>query len=1420
MVSSKSLTGSESLGNFVFYKYITEKKMKKVLLILTALFGTAAAYSQTVDASPETQTICAGSTANLTAVVTPGVGTPPTNSYSISTIPYAPDPLTAGTSVTLSDDSQTGMLPIGFSFCYYGNTYTNFIIGSNNWIGFQSGETSTWVTTAIPNSTGSAPRNTIMGPWQDINPGAGGTVKYALYGSPPFRRLSVSWNNVPMFSCTGQLYSSQIIIYETTNIIETHILNKSLCSTWNSGNAVHGLHNATGTLATVVPGRNNTPWVASNEGTRFTPNGTSLYQVNWYILPANTLVGTGTSITVAPPTSPQYYYAQVVDLNACTGSGGAAGTNTDTVVVLSTNVPVDAGAYQQICPGTSVTLGATAPTATSFSWSPGGSLSNPAISNPVATPGSTTTYTLSVTDGSGCTGTDTVTIALANPAPTTSASPSIMCEGSVSTLTATGGGTYSWSPGTGLSSTTTSSPLANPTVTTTYTVTVTGSGGCTATSAVTVTVVPAPVVDAGAAVAICTGSSTTLNATGANSYVWSPSGGLSSTTVSNPTASPSATTTYNVVGTDLNGCTASDNVTVTVNPPPVVDAGSNITICPSASTTLNGTGASTYAWLPAGSLSNPAIANPVATPPSNTTYTVTGTDGNGCTATDVVTVSINPINVFTVGTATICQGASTSISAFGAANYVWSPAATLSNATVSSPIATPAATTTYTVVGTNAAGCNDTAFVTITVTPAPPVDAGANTSMCLGSTVTLNGSGATNYSWSPAGSLTGATTATPTSSATTTTTYTVTGTTSGCTATDVVTVTVTPAPAVDAGTSTSICAGGSTILNGSGATTYSWSPAGSLSGASTSNPTASPTSTTTYTLTGSNGGCSATDTVTVFVGGMVVSASATSPTICAGASTTLSATGGTSFSWSPASSLSSATVANPVATPATTTTYTVVGSSGTCSNTAFVTVTVTPLPSVSAGSAVTICSGSSTTLNATGAGSYVWSPAGSLSSSTSPSPVATPPSTTTYTVVGTSSGCTASSTVSVTVVPPPTASAGSAASICAGSGTTLNASGGGTYSWSPAATLSSATTANPTATPSSTTTYTVTVTGAGGCTATSTVTITVTPAPVANAGTDVTICNGASTTLSASGGGTYSWSPGSGLSSTTVANPTATPASTTSYTVTVSSGSCSSTDVVTVTVNNTLSMGALSMTSETCGDANGTVTAGTLTGGGAPFMYSLNGGPGQSSPTFTGLTAGTYTLTVTDNAGCSATQTITVNTVLGVSASFSASPTGGSAPLTVGLSNSSNGASDYIWDFDNGTGSILTNPSTVYNTNGTYVIMLIAYNGSLTCADTATLEINVYDQASMIVPNVFTPNGDNNNDVFRVIGTGLKTVEGTMFNRWGKKVAEWSGDSNTGWDGKINGKDAQDGTYYYVIKATGMDGKEYDAQGYVQLLNN
>jgi len=194
--------------------------------------------------------------------------------YTVYPIPYNPDPFMAGTLVpgTNMDDVHSSAIPIGFSFFYYGAYFDSLVVSTNGYLTFDTsfaGAFSPWSTTAIPST--SAPFNAIMAPWQDINPGVGGEIRFAVNGTAPFRRFVVSYHNIPMFSCTSLLFSQQIILYETTNVIETHIMNRPLCATWNNGNAVHGIQNQTGTSATVVSGRNNTPWTLANEGIRFDP---------------------------------------------------------------------------------------------------------------------------------------------------------------------------------------------------------------------------------------------------------------------------------------------------------------------------------------------------------------------------------------------------------------------------------------------------------------------------------------------------------------------------------------------------------------------------------------------------------------------------------------------------------------------------------------------------------------------------------------------------------------------------------------------------------------------------------------------------------------------------------------------------------------------------------------------------------------------------------------------------------------------------------------------------------------------------------------------------------------------------------------------------------------------------------------------
>jgi hypothetical protein len=186
----------------------------------------------------------------------------------------------------------------------------------------------------------------------------------------------------------------------------------------------------------------------------------------------------------------------------------------------------------------------------------------------------------------------------------------------------------------------------------TVTYTYTNDDGCQGSDDATVTVNALPTVSAGSNVSICNGSSTTLTASGATSYSWSPADGLSATTGSTVTANPISTTIYTVTGTDGNTCSNSAHVTVTVNQLPAVTVSPDISICNGSSTTLTASGATSYSWSPSTGLSATTGSTVTANPTSTTTYTVTGTDGNTCSNTAKVKVTVNPVPSCTISNTT------------------------------------------------------------------------------------------------------------------------------------------------------------------------------------------------------------------------------------------------------------------------------------------------------------------------------------------------------------------------------------------------------------------------------------------------------------------------------------------------------------------------------------------------------------------------------------------------------------------------------------------------------------------------------------------------------------------------------------------------------------------------------------------------
>jgi len=592
-----------------------------------------------------------------------------------------------------------------------------------------------------------------------------------------------------------------------------------------------------------------------------------------------------------------------------------------------------------------------------------------------------------------------------------------------------------------------------------------------------------------------------------------------------------------------------------------------------------------------------------------------------------------------------------------------------------------------------------------------------------------------------------------------------------------------------------------------------------------------------YTYTWSNGSTNQTDsnlaagsyTVHVIASGacvnsdslVVIVADSSGPTItvlpindsiCPGSNVVLTASGASTYKWSPSTGLSATTGVSVTATPGSTITYTVVGTDALgCIGSTTTTVTIRTLPTITVAPLMdSVCQGDSVKITASGANSYTWSPIGGLSCTNCPSPMVSPGSTTTFTVTGTDShGCTNTTTIDIKVNPLPVIIVSPAKdSICPGATVTLTASGGSTYTWSPATSLSCTNCASTLASPTSNQTWTVTGTNSFGCTNTATSKVSIKPIPyVAVVPPKDSICPGTSVSVvaSAKGAVSYSWSPAAGLSCTTCANPNVSPAVTTTYTVTVSNGTCAHDTTVTIKVLPPAVAGITSPV-EICVGKDTTLTA---TGGGT---YKWSTGATTSSITVILSANTTYSVMVTSTNGCkdSASSAVLVD-VPSFNVCCDTSIIKGA---TVVLSTNTSNVVAYVWTPGSGlncyTCPIVSANPTV---NTTYTIMGTDSNGCVTFR-TVTVDILCSD---FVVPNVFTPNGDGKNDVFLIDVTKYDSYNIEIFDRWGVKMYE-ANTTNAPWDGKTTaGQDAPDGVYYYIIKAT-CGGNDYDKKGFVQII--
>lgn len=595
------------------------------ILLSFSIISTNSVFSQNVTVClGQDRTVCPGQTVTINDCSNVGGGSSAGSApYTITNISYTPDPFNIGTPITLSDDAVSSAQNIGFSFCFFGNTYTQFYIGSNGWVGFTAGQTTAFTSATIPSTGASVPKNCIMGPWQDWHPGTGGNgpyIKYQVYGTAPFRRLVVSWNACPMFSCTTNYGTYQIVLFETSNNIETRIQNKPNCTSWAGGTGVHGLHNLAGNVAVVVPGRNSTQWTATNDAKRFSP-GTMWANTLGQSFPYN-----NGSLTVSPvPPGTTGYF-----LKAGCGNGNGSAISDTTWLTLA-NPSVTVTATDDVCSqsiGTvTATPGAGSPNPITYTWTPSGNTQT--LNNLPAG-----TYTVNMTDGNGCSVSGSATVG-DNPVTFSSSFTQESCLGAndgTATAIATppdANTTYLWNNG---QTTQTAVGLAAGT----YTCVISTGGGCTGNISVTVTAIP------GLILSITSQTDVTCNSASNGTAFINVSQGTSPYTYSWNT-SASATSSANdldagvntLTVTDANGCLKTIDVVLTEpSPLSIVSHTPDTQICPNANITLNALGAGgsspyTYTWTKNGTVIGTGTSITVTPNSASTQYCVTLTEQCG-----------------------------------------------------------------------------------------------------------------------------------------------------------------------------------------------------------------------------------------------------------------------------------------------------------------------------------------------------------------------------------------------------------------------------------------------------------------------------------------------------------------------------------------------------------------------------------------------------------------------------------------------------------------------------------------------------------------------------------------------------------------------------------------------------------------------
>lgn len=719
-----------------------------------------------------------------------------TDDYTVSSIPYNAYPYVNATGTTVNsiyiDDKYSPSIPMGMSFCFYGITYNDIIIGSNGVLTFEQlcANASNAYTLSVggvpqplpyaggtgPSGIGTTyyPRTAIMGAYHDIDPSASPLptrrIEYNVFGTAPCRKFVVSFFDIKMFSCTNLICSEQMVLHESTGIIDVFLLNKPLCTSWPSGAAaglaILGIQDHTRTKFAAPPGKNCTQWSESNTGYRFTPSGGgSRYVKSELMTMGGVLVATADTTTTTVGALDLHFPNVCVNssstnfvikttFSACDNPASQL-ISYDTIAVNLTEMNATAASAPTSCNGANngtITVTPTSGTGPyTYTLDGGTPVTGPApytFSNIAAG-----AHNVVVRDVFGCiTPIIPVSVVAGPPIATTATKTDALCNGgSTGSITVqqptAGNAPYEYSLD-GVTWQTSNVFTGLPAGT--YTVFFRERDGCNGTLSITVAEPTVLTSTAAAVPVVCNGQSTgtiTASATGGVApYEYSING----TTWQGSNVFNVPAGAYTVQIRDFNGCISTQNITVTE---PAALTASSVNTNATCNGGLDGKilitaggGNSNYTYSIDGT--NFQAANLFNVAPG--TYTVTVKDNLGCTTSFPAVVGLTDDMTWTPQTdPTICESKSVQLQLVSnATQYSWTPGTGLSSTSIFNPVANPVVTTQYIVTAT-LGRCTHDDTVIVNVNKAPIPNAGVDGFICYGQTYQLQATGGTQYVWTP-----------------------------------------------------------------------------------------------------------------------------------------------------------------------------------------------------------------------------------------------------------------------------------------------------------------------------------------------------------------------------------------------------------------------------------------------------------------------------------------------------------------------------------------------------------------------------------------------------------------------------------------------------------------------------------------------